>query len=125
MNRINKILTVDNNATNLEIMQEILEDDFILTHAISGEIALELLDSFKPDLVLLDILTPDINGIEICHRIKSSNQWKHIRVIIVTGRAMPHERKLGMDAGADNYLTKPFSMDEILNAIKDLNQQVI
>lgn len=121
MNKVNRILTVDDNATNLEILQEILEDDYLLTHAISGQIALELIDSFKPDLILLDIMMPGINGIEICKRIKSNDNWKHIKVIIVTGRAMPHERKMGMDAGADNYLTKPFSMDEILNAIKELN----
>lgn len=120
MNKISRILTVDDNATNLEILQEILEDEYMLSHAISGEIAMELLDSFKPDLVLLDIMMPGINGIDVCKKIKSTGKWKHIKVIIVTGRAMPHERKMGMDAGADDYLTKPFSMDEILSAISDL-----
>ena len=117
---IKRILSVDDVKTNLKILDEILEDDYQLAHAESGKEALEKLDSFSPDLVLLDIMMPDINGLEICQKIKSSDKWKDIKVILVTGRAMPEEREAGLAAGADNYLTKPFSIDEILAAIQAL-----
>ncbi len=112
---INKpnVLIVDDDPRNVRILYEILGDDFILSSSSDGEQALEDVEKSPPDIVLLDIMMPGIDGYEVCKRLKSSSQYSNIKIILVSGKALTEERLKGYDSGADDFVTKPFDMDEI------------
>jgi two-component system, OmpR family, phosphate regulon response regulator PhoB len=79
-----------------------------------GESALEALDSFHPDLVLLDLMLPDMSGIEICRRLRKSPSTNQPAVIILSARAQEVDRVVGFEIGADDYVAKPFSVRELM-----------
>lgn len=109
-----RILAVDDNATNLLFYEELLEDDFELVLAESGEEALETLDEFKPDVILLDIMMPGIDGYEVCRRVRQRDDMSHVKVILVSAKNQTESRLEGYHAGADDYIIKPFDQDEML-----------
>jgi DNA-binding response OmpR family regulator len=108
-----KILIVDDDPTNVEILYEIFEDTYTLARAGTGEEALAVLPRFLPDLILLDIMMPGLDGYEICRRIRSDSCYSFIKIILVSGKAMVEERLKGYEAGADDYITKPFVHEEL------------
>ena len=117
LNSSQKILVVDDNETNRMILGEILEDLYQIEFAVDGESALEKAAVFDPDLVLLDIMMPGIDGYEVCRRLrKSSRPW--VKIIMVSAKIQPADRVTGYEAGADDYLGKPFDPDEMLAKIK-------
>jgi len=101
------ILIVDDAATNLEALNAVLGADYDLIFATNGQEAMELARDQLPDLILLDVVMPDMDGYEVCRRLKSEVRTRGIPVIFVT--AMDHEQDeaAGLDAGAIDYLTKP------------------
>lgn len=107
------IMIVDDEPRNLRILEEILSESFELISAKSGNEALEVLTSNCPDLVLLDIMMPDMNGYEVCRKIRSNPELKFTRIILVSGKAMVEERLEGYKSGADDYITKPFVSEEL------------
>ena len=107
-----KILTVDDNPFNNEIIQEILSDDYDLQMATTGEEALKIATDFRPDLILLDIMMPGMNGYEVCRRLRDSSNFIYTKIILVSAKKMTSERLEGYEAGADDYITKPFDSDE-------------
>src|SRR5438128_6009709 len=113
-----KILIVDDNATNIAILEELLSDHYKLHSARSGEEALAALEEFRPDLILLDIMMPGIDGYETCRRIRANPARKNVKVIMVSAKAMVSERLKGYEAGADDYITKPFEEDELLAKVQ-------
>ena len=113
-----KILAVDDDTRNLEIIKEIVEDQYHLRTATSGEEALELLHQEIPDIILLDIMMTGIDGYEVCRRVKAMNGIVAPKIILVSGKALVEERLRGYEVGADDYLTKPFNDDEFLAKIK-------
>lgn len=113
-----KLLVVDDNEINLAIMQEILGDDYELALASSGEEALTVAGEFMPDLILLDVMMPGIDGYETCRRLRANPKFSQVKVIIVSARAMQSEREQGYNAGADDYVTKPFNEEEILTKVR-------
>ena len=113
-----KILIVDDNATNVEILEEILHDEYVLETAGSGEEALEKAGHFYPSLILLDIMMPGIDGYETCRRIRMNPSLRHAKIIMVSAKAMVSERLDGYAAGADDYITKPFVEDELLAKVR-------
>ncbi len=113
-----RILLVDDCEVNLEILRELLRERYDLVSSATGEEALEKLAEFGPDLVLLDIMMPGIGGYETCRRIKSSPVGSFTQVILVSGKASTPERLKGFDAGADDYVVKPFDHDELLARIR-------
>ncbi|VAW94739.1 hypothetical protein MNBD_GAMMA23-1166 [hydrothermal vent metagenome] len=115
---INKILIVEDNQVNLDIFTEILEDDFDLKIAMDGQQALDVIEDYMPDVVLLDVMMPTMNGYEVCEKIRSNAQLKDIKVIMVSARAMNSERKKGMESGADEYITKPFDEEVLMDMVK-------
>ncbi|MCK5883057.1 MAG: hybrid sensor histidine kinase/response regulator [Bacteriovoracaceae bacterium] len=112
-----KILAVDDDFRNLEIIKEIVEDHYNLNTAISGEEALMIIQESMPDIILLDIMMSGIDGYEVCQRIKSLEGIVPPKIILVSGKALVEERLKGYELGADDYLTKPFNDDELLAKI--------
>jgi len=113
-----KILTVDDDPNNITIVEELLEDNYDLKTATNGEQTLEIAKDFRPDIILLDIMMPGMNGYEVCRRLREYYTSEHTKIIMVSARAMVSERLEGYEAGADDYITKPFDGDEFLAKIR-------
>lgn len=115
-----KILIVDDEPLNVKLIEEILEyeQDFQCRSALNGMEALALLDSYYPDIIILDIMMPGISGYEVCRRIKKDHKHRFAKILMVSGKAMVEERLEGYQAGADDYITKPFVDDELLAKLK-------
>lgn len=104
------ILIVDDEPINIRVLVELLKDSYELRTATSGERALALACSdAPPDLILLDVVMPGINGFEVCRRLKADSQTARIPVIFITGNTGEQEEILGFQAGAVDYVTKPFN----------------
>jgi signal transduction histidine kinase len=114
MPRPAKILIVDDNPTNLVILEAMLGGDYQLLIATSGEEALAMASGFSPDLILLDIMMPGIDGYETCRRIRANPALRHTKIIMVSSKSRVAERLQGYEAGADDYVTKPFEREELL-----------
>jgi len=118
--RRSKILVVDDDALNVRQIESQLKADYDTKAAYSGEEALGIIDSEKPDLVILDVMMPGMNGYDVCRRIKSSKETCFIPVIIVTALSSKNDRLEGMEAGADEFLTKPVDRFEVLTRVRTL-----
>lgn len=113
-----RILIVDDDSINVEVLQKVLATHYELDVANSGEQCLEKMSPFRPALVLLDIMMPGINGYDTCRRIKETEQGNTTQVILVSARASTKERLEGYEAGADDYVAKPFDHDELLAKVR-------
>ena len=113
-----RILIVDDCPINIRILEELLGDDYELDSALDGEECLAKLRRFGPELVLLDIMMPGIDGYEVCRRIKEGPLGSFTQVILVSGKASTAERLRGYEVGADDYVVKPFDHDEFLAKIR-------
>lgn len=108
-----RILIVDDHPNNVDVLEDILGDDYALATASSGEAALTVAQTFRPALILLDIMMPGIDGYETCQRLRALPALRHTKIVMVSAKAMVSERLRGYDAGADDYITKPFDLDEL------------
>ncbi|MCJ8267833.1 MAG: hybrid sensor histidine kinase/response regulator [Psychrosphaera sp.] len=117
MNELNNssILIVDDNPINIDLLRHFLtRDDYKISAVTSGEKALKLIARVKPDLILLDIMMPGIDGYETCRRLKADNETASIPVIFVTAKTAPEDIRLGFSVGASDYITKPVQQEEVL-----------
>jgi DNA-binding response OmpR family regulator len=115
INKKKRILIVDDDIHILQMIQRILEiEGYDVSAAESGEAALSMFNEVKPSLVLLDLLLPGMEGIEVCRYIR---QFSKIPIIIVTGKCTIGEKVEGLNLGADDYITKPFSTQELIARI--------
>ncbi len=116
-----KILIADdepNIVTALEfLLQRNLYEVFI---ARNGEDALKLVEAHQPDLVLLDVMMPVRSGYEVCQRMRERADWQHIKIIMLTAKGRDVEMSKGLSIGADLYITKPFSTQELVAKINGL-----
>ena len=103
------ILIVEDEPENAETLAVLLEPDYELAIATTGEAALDLLPAVDPDLVLLDIMLPGIDGYEVCARMKRDPRFAEVPVIFITALNAHEEEERGLEAGAADYVTKPFS----------------
>ena len=100
----------------IEQSLEDLEDEGVDVHSVGdGEDALRFIEVEKPSLVILDVMMPKMNGFDVCERIKSSPDLRHIHVILLTAKGQEHDRLRGEEVSADTYMTKPFDSDELLS----------
>jgi putative two-component system response regulator len=113
-----KLLAVDDQPNNLQILRQILRDRYQLVFAPNGEKALEAAVRHRPDLILLDIMMPDMNGYEVCERLKADPATKEIPVIFVTAMSEVEDEARGFDAGAVDYIQKPVSAPILLRRIE-------
>ncbi len=112
------ILIVDDTPENLHLMSEVLKDNYKVKVANSGEKALKIAKGEKtPDLILLDIMMPDLDGYEVCRRLKAHPMTSDIPVIFVTGKADETDEKKGFDIGAVDYITKPISVPVLISRV--------
>jgi two-component system cell cycle response regulator len=103
-----RVLVVDDILANVRLLEAKLTSEYFeVCTAMNGADALEAVDSFKPDIILLDVMMPGIDGIEVCRRIKTNRQTQHIPVIMVTALDQVEDRVRGLEAGADDFITKP------------------
>lgn len=119
MLRKHKLLVVDDDPVNIEILQEILEEDYDVVIAKSGEEALEAIPDCNPKLILLDVMMPGIDGYDVCKKIKTDKNLSDIGIFLISAKAMPDELEQGYEVGADEYITKPFDHDELCSQIKN------
>ena len=118
-----KILIVDDMVTNAELLAELLAlEGYQTTVAAGGKEALEKIATERPNVVLLDVMMPDIDGFEVCRRIKSDPSTLFVGVILVTALGDVEHRIMGAAAGADDFLTKPPDEQELLARIKSLTR---
>jgi putative two-component system response regulator len=112
------VLIVDDTAENLTLMNGLLKDDYRTKIANNGERALKIAAESPPDLVLLDIMMPGMDGYEVCRRLKSDAKTKHIPVIFLTAKVEIEDEQKGFDVGAVDYITKPISPPIVLARVK-------
>lgn len=117
-----KILIVDDDSMNIDILKDDLEEEYIVDSAESGEDALDLIPNFMPDVILLDIMMSGIDGYEVCRRIRADHLYDNMKIILISGRAMDDERQKGFEVGADDYITKPFDVDNVEAKILNLRK---
>ena len=114
-----QILIVEDEAALVELLRYNLErEGFETLSAMDGEEGLLLLSEQEVDLVLLDWMLPGVSGIEVCRRLRRSADTRHLPVIMLTARGEEADRVRGLDTGADDYIPKPFSPDELIARIR-------
>ena len=116
-----RILIIDDNKTTRKSLAFMLRDGrYALRLAASGDEALEMLNQQPPDVILLDVVMPGMDGFELCKRIKSNDEWKHIPVILITSLASQEALVRGLAIGADEFLTKPVSNAELKARVRSM-----
>ena len=119
-----KILVVDdepNIVLSLEFLMK--QAKYEVRTAADGAMALEMVNENPPDLVLLDVNMPKKSGYEVCETIRANPQWKRIRIIMLTAKGRDVEREKGLALGADDYVTKPFSTQQVVEKVSELLQE--
>jgi len=115
-----RILIVDDEPFNLDLLSQILEEDYEVIEANNGRKGLETALAEKPDLILLDMLMPEMNGWEVAAAVRASEAIADVPIIAVTAQAMAGDEARAMDAGCHAYLTKPIDDDVLLEKIAEL-----
>jgi two-component system, OmpR family, alkaline phosphatase synthesis response regulator PhoP len=114
-----KILFVDDEADLIETLRFPLElEGYDVLVSNNGEEALNKARQEEPDLILLDIMLPKMDGYTICRLLKSDEKHRHIPILMLTARTQERDRQTAMQMGADEYITKPFDIDEVIKKIK-------
>lgn len=114
-----KVLLIDDSSVNNLLMQNILEDQgYHVTTAFSGKEGLDKVNEEKPDLVILDIMMPKMDGFEVLRKILSNPETENIPVIMLTAKKDSEDEKLALEIGALNYLTKPVDIEYTLKRIQ-------
>jgi twitching motility two-component system response regulator PilH len=118
---MSRILVVDDSPTVMYMVSSILaRDGHNVLKAADGEEALRVATAEHPNLILLDVILPKLNGYQVCRQIKSAPDTASIPVIMLTSKARSSDRDWGIEQGADDYIAKPFNADTLLDVIKRL-----
>lgn len=118
---VGTILVADDEPANVTLLaRQMRRLGYEVLTASNGRMALEVLEGHRPDLVLLDVDMPEINGFEVCRRIKDNADTRLLPVILVTGRSASDDRLAGIDAGADDFVAKPFVTAELTARVRAL-----
>jgi len=114
-----KIFIIEDESSIIKLIEHNLKKNgFIVSSSANGNDGLKELKKFHPDLLLLDWMLPDLSGIEICKNIRKDNSFKHLPIIMLTAKGEVEDKIKGLDSGVDDYLTKPFSFNELMARIK-------
>ncbi len=116
-----KILIADDEPGMRILIEQTLEPledkGVVLLQAGSGKEALEIIKAKKPDLVLLDVMMPEMNGFEVCNTVKNILSMKDVYILMITAKGQEFDKQNGEDVGVDYYITKPFDLDDILEKV--------
>jgi DNA-binding response OmpR family regulator len=124
------LIVEDEEHTRYLLERLLVVNNFDVRSAENGIDALNTMTTFKPDIILADWNMPEMDGAELCSRIKSNPDLKHIYFIMITAKTSTHEKVIGLDTGADDYITKPVENEELLARIRsglriyDLQQEI-
>jgi len=114
-----KILVVDDEADLVETIQFALElEGYNVLVASNGEEGLNIARQEKPDIILLDLMLPKLDGYKVCRLLKFDERYKSIPILMLTAKTQEKDKILGKETGADEYVTKPFDMDELMAKVK-------
>jgi len=115
------VLIVDDEPDNFDVIEALLfKDGYDLKFATSGTEAIERLPLYQPDVILLDVMMPELNGIQVCRQIKANFTWQHIPIIMVTALHSPEDLALCMEAGADDFISKPVGGIELRSRVRSM-----
>jgi len=121
-----RILVVEDEQAIVEIVSQALKrHGFDVTTANDGDTALDMAYSLRPDLIILDIMLPRMDGWEVCRRLKSEAETKNIPIIMLTARREERDVVEGLELGADDYMKKPFSLAELMARVKALLRRTL
>jgi DNA-binding response OmpR family regulator len=119
-----KLLIADDEASIRGLVRVTLEDEgFDIFEAADGEAAMEIARTQHPTLILLDVMMPRLDGLEVCRRLKGEPATKDIVIVLLTAMAQDTDRERGLSAGADDYLTKPFSPLALLKMVEAVREE--
>jgi len=115
------ILVVDDEPNILLSLEYLMQQaGYEVRSARDGDAALEAMENGLPDLVLLDVMMPKRDGYEVCQAIRARPEWKGVKVIMLTAKGREVEREKGMSLGADDYVTKPFATQELVDKVRQV-----
>ncbi|MHC4325664.1 MAG: hybrid sensor histidine kinase/response regulator [Planctomycetota bacterium] len=117
MQQRSKILAVDDDTVDIMTIEKLLGERYDLKTAKTGEDALAIAADFQPDIILLDNMMPGLDGGQVCRQVRADSGLRHTKIIMISGKSMVSERIEAYQAGADDYITKPFNEDELLAKI--------
>ncbi|MCK5228480.1 MAG: response regulator [Desulfobulbaceae bacterium] len=112
------ILIVDDIPMNIKVLSQSLRDDYTVTFATGGKEALDRIKASPPDLILLDVMMPDMDGFEVCKRLKADETTQHIPIIFLTAKQDVEDAIKGLTLGGDDYVIKPFDAEKVKSLIK-------
>jgi DNA-binding response OmpR family regulator len=114
-----KILVVDDEVDLVETVRFPLEmEGFDVLVSYNGEDALDQARKVSPDLIILDLMLPKLDGYKVCRLLKFDERYKHIPILMLTAKTQEKDKTLGMETGANEYITKPFEMDYLMEKVK-------
>jgi len=113
------VLAVDDTLANIDVVKGVLAQDYLVQAALSGKMALKIIEKQKPHLILLDIMMPEMDGYEVCRILKSQESTKDIPVIFLTAKAQESDEAKGLSLGAVDYITKPISPPILKERVKN------
>ncbi len=115
------ILIVDDEPDNFDVIQSLLPaENYKLHYAINGEQAIASLDKFDPDVILLDVMMPGLNGFEVCKQIKAMSKWQYVPIVMVTALSSKEDLSRCLEAGADDFVNKPVNGIELRARVKSM-----
>jgi twitching motility two-component system response regulator PilH len=116
---LKKVLVVDDSQAEIRLLQSMLQEGGFHSVAISDPMKTEeAIEAERPSVILLDVVMPQRNGFQVCRDLKSQESYAGIPVILVTSKSAPSDRYWGEQQGANGFVAKPFTPDELLNAVK-------
>ncbi len=118
-----QILLVEDGEFNRDLITQLLEDEYEMVLAVDGEARAKMAEQGNPDLILMDLGLPILDGWEATKRIKANDTLKHIPIIVVTSHAMVGEETKAFQSGCDDYIAKPIDEDELMRKIRKLIAQ--
>lgn len=113
------VLAVDDTLANIDVVKGVLSTDYMVQAAVSGAMALKIIEKKRPDLILLDIMMPDMDGYQVCEKLKSQPETKDIPIIFLTAKTQEEDETKGLSLGAVDYITKPISPPILKERVKN------
>ncbi len=121
LNEPKRVLLVDDEPNILLAIEFLLKKEgYTIQKAFDGQQALDVAASFRPDIIVLDVMMPELNGFEVAQRIRNMPNMEDVRIIFLTAKGTPNDKMTGYSSGGEIYLIKPFDNDELVRIVKEL-----